>query len=212
MAACTNCGAELETPLACGACGKLFEPARELSPFETLGLEPTFELDARELRRRLLRASRLVHPDFHGSSGAGEREAAERASARLNSAHELLADPAARADWLVRALGGPSESEQRQMPQAFLMEVLEWNETLDAAREAAPGSPERAALAGLAASLREQRDDVLASLARLLVPLPPKGSPTLSQARAQLNALRYLATTLTQIDALALEQASPHRS
>ncbi|NUP98092.1 MAG: hypothetical protein HUU28_18195, partial [Planctomycetaceae bacterium] len=70
----------------------------------------------------------------------------------------------------------------------------------------------RAALAGLAASLREQREEVLAGLARLLVPLPPKGSPALPQARAQLNALRYLATTLAQIDALALEQASPHRS
>ncbi|NUP96717.1 MAG: hypothetical protein HUU28_11200, partial [Planctomycetaceae bacterium] len=81
MAACTNCGAELETPLACGACGKLFESERELTPFETLGLAPTFELDARELRRRLLRASRLVHPDFHGGSDASAREAAERASA-----------------------------------------------------------------------------------------------------------------------------------
>ena len=212
MAACTNCGSELETPLACGACGGLFEPAAELSPFETLGLEPAFELDARELRRRLLRASRLVHPDFHGSSGADAREAAERASARLNSAHELLADPAARADWLVRTLGGPSESEQRQMPQAFLMEVLEWNETLDAAREAAPGSPERAALSGLATNLREQREDVLANLGRLLSPLPPRGAPALVQVRAQLNALRYLATTLAQVDALALEQASTHEA
>lgn len=209
MAACTKCGAELETPLVCGACGTLFAPEPEPTPFECLGLAATFDVDAALLRRRLLRASRLVHPDFHGASGEEARAAAERATASLNRAHALVADPAARADWLVRSLGGPAENEQRQMPQAFLMEVMEWNETLEAARESAPGSAARAGLPALEASLREQRESVLAELHRLLVPLPARGAPALAQARAQLNALRYLANSLTQIEALRLDSPSP---
>lgn len=209
MAACTKCGAELETPLVCGACGTLFAPEPEPTPFECLGLAATFDVDAALLRRRLLRASRLVHPDFHGASGEEARAAAERATASLNRAHALVADPAARADWLVRSLGGPAENEQRQMPQAFLMEVMEWNETLEAARESAPGSAARSGLPALEASLLEQRESVLRELRRLLVPLPTRGAPALALARAQLNALRYLANSLTQIEALRLDSPSP---
>lgn len=209
MAACTKCGAGLETPLVCGACGALFAPEPEPTPFECLGLEPAFDVDAAELRRRLLRASRLVHPDFHGASGEEARAAAERATASLNRAHALLAEPAARADWLVRSLGGPAENEQRQMPQAFLMEVMEWNETLEAARESAPGSAARSGLPALEASLLEQRERVLRELRRLLVPLPTRDAPALALARAQLNALRYLANSLTQIEALRLDSPSP---
>ncbi len=209
MAACTKCGAELEVPLVCGACGTLFAPEPEPTPFECLGLAATFDVDASLLRRRLLRASRLVHPDFHGSSGAEARAAAERATALLNRAHALVAEPAARADWLVRSLGGPAENEQRPMPQAFLMEVMEWNETLEAARESAPGSAARSELSALEASLRERRESVLAELRRLLIPLPALGAPALAQARAQLNALRYLANSLTQIEALLLDSPSP---
>ena len=82
----------------------------------------------------------------------------------------------------MRSLGGPAENEQRQMPQAFLMEVMEWNETLEAARESAPGSAARSGLPALEASLREQRESVLAELHRLLVPLPARGAPALAQA------------------------------
>jgi DnaJ-domain-containing protein 1 len=95
------------------------------------------------------------------------------------------------------------------MPRAFLMEVLEWNEALEAARDAQPGSPARAALATLEADLRSQKLAVLTALARLFTPLPERGSKSLSEARAQLNALRYLETTLTQIEALRLEASSP---
>jgi molecular chaperone HscB len=207
--ACPSCGAELETPLGCARCGGVFTPEPAPSPFEALGLAVTFEVDPKELRRRLLRASRVVHPDYHGSSTPEVRARAERASALLNEAHELLADPARRADWIVRSLGGPTESEQREMPRAFLMEVLEWNEALEAARDAQPGSPARAALATLEADLRSQKLAVLTALARLFTPLPERGSKSLSEARAQLNALRYLETTLTQIEALRLEASSP---
>ena len=98
---CPRCGAGLETPLACGGCGALLAPEAEPSPFDALGLEPAWTLDRGALRKRLLRLSRLVHPDFFGSGEAAQRELAERNSARLNRGFEVLSDDLARADWPV---------------------------------------------------------------------------------------------------------------
>jgi molecular chaperone HscB len=205
---CPRCGARLETPLACGGCGALLEPGAEPSPFDALGLEPAWALDRGALRRHLLRLSRLVHPDFFGAAEAGQRELAERNSARLNRGFEVLADDLARADWLIVARGGPAEGALRDMPQTFLLEVLEWNEALEEAREAPAGSAPRERLDGLATELAAARDEALERLGALLEPLPEPGAPALADARRELNALRYLRRTLDQIEALRLEQAS----
>jgi molecular chaperone HscB len=205
---CPACKAPLETPLGCQACGVLLSVDESASPFELFGLPRGYALDAAELKRRLLRFSRLTHPDFFGSKPAAERERAERNTALLNRAHGVLADPPSRADWLVTHGGGPSEADERAMPQAFLMEVLEWNEAVDAARDAAPRAPERAALDGLERTLRDERTCALARIAALLEPLPARGAAAYTQARKELNALRYLDKTLSDIAALRLEQAA----
>ncbi len=210
MTPCSRCGAELETPLGCAACGGLFEPAHEPSPFEVLGLERSWRVDPSALRKRLLRLSRVVHPDYFGHAPAQERALAERNSARLNQGFETLSDDLARADWLIGELGGPAEGELRDMPRAFLMEVLEWNEALDDARDAGPGAPERERLEGLRTELGAAREQALQRLGGLLDPLPAPAAPVLADARRELNALRYLRRTLDQIEALRLEQASSH--
>ena len=209
MENCPRCQATLETPLACSACGALVlvDGDRESGPFELFGLSPAWNVDPAELKRRLLRFSRLVHPDFFATSSAEERAAAERASAALNAAHEILASDFGRADFLVRNLGGPDEQKERAMPQAFLMEVLEWNETLEAARAAAPGSKERAAAAALREELVARRSELFRVLAKRLDPLPARGSAELGLARKELNAARYLDKTLAEIDALRVAQS-----
>ena len=206
MNSCPRCGAELSSPLGCAPCGVLFEPERELSPFEVLGQEPAWELDLTALRKRLIQLVRMVHPDFFASASDEQRALAERHSASLNESFETLADDLARGDWLIRSLGGPAEGELRDMPQAFLMEVLEWNEALDDARAAAAGSPERARLDGLRPELEGARDAALERLGSKLT--APSDGEALGQARRELNALRYLRRTLDQIEDLRVEQAS----
>ncbi len=208
MSACPRCSAQLETPLGCGSCGALLAPSPSPTPFEVFGLVASFDVDVDLLKRRLLKLSRIVHPDFFAGGDAATREAAERASALLNEAYAVLADPGARADWLVLALGGPKENERREMPKAFLLDVFEWNEVLDAAREAGVGTRERAALAQLETTLRAQRAEVVEQLGRMLTPAPPRNSAALNDVRAQLNSLRYIDRTLEQIAALKLDQAT----
>lgn len=204
MATCPSCSAELETPLGCASCGALFEVAEGLDPFALFGLEPCYAVDPELLRRRLLRASRIAHPDFH--AGRPEEALAERNTAALNAAYRLLQDDARRADWLVTELGGPAESDERAMPEAFLLEVMEWNETLEEAR-AGPGADPQA-LDSLEAELRARRAATMQAVAAALDPLPERGAAALAEVRRQLNAVRYLDRALEQLAELKLDRAT----
>ena len=207
-ATCTSCGVELESRLACESCGALQAEIDGLSPFEALGLEPSAELDAGVVRKRVLRLSRLTHPDFFTGASADQQELAERASAKLNEASKQLSDTMRRIDWLVAWLGGPSEADERQMPQAFLMEVLEWNETLEEAKAAQPGSKERDALDALESQLTSERASLETDLVSALSPLPERDSSGLTDLRRSLNAVRYIDRTLGEIRGLRLADAS----
>jgi len=203
-AACPACGRALATPLLCEACGALLAPAAPPSPFEVLGLAPSFALDAAAVRRRHLALSRRLHPDVHARADAETRRRAEDATAQLNGAFALLADEERRADWLVRHLGGPGEDQERTMPPEFLQEVLEWNEAIEEARQAQAGAPAHARLEALAPELEAERARRRAAVAALLSPLPPAGAPALRRVRAELNALRYLKRALTEVGELRL--------
>lgn len=203
-AACPACGRALGTPLLCEACGALLALERPPSPFEAFGLEPGFPLDLAVLRRRHLALSRALHPDVHARGDAETRRRAEDGTAALNGAFQILADEERRADWLVRSLGGPSESEERAMPPEFLQEVLEWSEAIEDARHAPDGSPQRVRLDALLPVLEAERARRRAAVAGLLTPLPPAGAPALRRARQELNALRYLERALNEIGELRL--------
>ena len=203
MTSCPECGEALWTPLGCEACGVLAQWEEAPGAFEVFGLEPAWEVDRKALRRALLQLQRLTHPDH-----AGATDQAERATAALNHAHEVLSDAFLRADELIRRLGGPEESAERQMPQEFLMEVLEWNEALDEAAAGAPGGPEREALGPLAEQLRAEREAVLSEVGAALTPLPASGAAELAPLRRRLNAVRYLSRALERIRELRLAEAN----
>jgi Fe-S protein assembly chaperone HscA len=188
---CTSCGAELETLLFCAACEALQQVEDDASPFALLGLDEGWVIDAATLKKRLLGHTRALHPDFYATAGPDAIALAERNTAELNRAHGLLADEFARASWLVASRGGPGEDAERAMPQAFLMEVMEWNEELEAARDSAPGSPERERLANLRSSLESERAGLFERIGGLLEPLPESlpdgGGGKLVDARKTLN-------------------------
>lgn len=202
MTNCPQCQSPLESPLACAACGSLFRVDRSATPFEVLGLPVELAIDRAELDRRRSRVGRLVHPDFFATRPREERELAEENSARLNEAYATLADDVARAEWIVEHLGGPSADDEREMPRAFLMEVLEWNEALEdvSKGERTPDAMQR--LDALRSEIARGRAERLASVARLLVPTPRPASPGLKLVRQELNALRYLERALAEIEAL----------
>ncbi|MAE27847.1 MAG: iron-sulfur cluster co-chaperone HscB C-terminal domain-containing protein [Planctomycetota bacterium] len=190
---CPHCNGALETPLACSTCGALLSVAPETPPHLILDMELAWACADDDLQRNHRRFSRMVHPDFYATAAPAERELAEHNSALLNSAYDILADDLTRAEWLLEHLGGPTDKEERQMPQEFLMEVMDWNETL-AAHACGQSSDED--LDSLRRDLHARRAAVAADLGRHLDPLPEPGAPALLEVRRLLNAARYIERSL----------------
>src|SRR5262245_24186078 len=106
--------------------------------FHRLGLPRRFIVDAGELERAYLARSRAVHPDYHLAGSAADLNASLELSAAVNEAYNILRDPFTRAEHLLALEGGPSASEQKQVPQAFLAEMLDAREQIELARAGCP--------------------------------------------------------------------------
>jgi molecular chaperone HscB len=186
----------LETPLACGSCSTLFPCDDNLAPYAVFGLGAQYPADQRELRRRLLRFSRWTHPDFFVTAPPVARALAERNNAILNHAHAVLSDDVRHAEYWVRTLGGPNESSERAMPPEFLLEVLEWNETLEGARE----SKDIGALTALQKTLTDHRARALEHISKSLRDLSAPQAGDLREVRREINAIHYMDRALSEVD------------
>jgi molecular chaperone HscB len=159
--------------------------------FQRLGLPRRFAVDADELERAYLARSRAVHPDYHLAASASELAASLELAAALNEAYNTLRDPFARAEYLLTLDGGPSAGEHKQMPAAFLAEMLEAREEVERAR----GNP--AEVARLDAEFGGRFTAILGDVGQLLdrAAASPEGElreKLLSQIRALLNAAKYV--------------------
>lgn len=164
--------------------------------FLRLGLPRRFVLDAAELERQYLARSRAVHPDYHAAGSASELAASLDVSAAVNEAYNTLREPFTRADYLLTLEGGPAAGEHKQMPQAFLAEMLDLRERLEEAR--AGGTQATPAVSELAAEFNqryaEQMNVVAARFAEYesLPPDDPKRPGLRLQIRLLLNAAKYV--------------------
>jgi len=161
--------------------------------FERLGLPRRFSVDAGELERAYLARSRVVHPDYHTTASGADRAASLELSAAINEAYNTLRDPFTRAEYLLRLEGGPSASEQKQMPPAFLAEMLEARERIEEART---GCPDDSSI--LAAEIDKRYDGIIADVSGLFDRLQavPAGDAAraqlLARIRGELNAAKYV--------------------
>ncbi len=160
--------------------------------FECLGLPRRFSLDAGDLERAYLARSRAVHPDFHLSGPDAQLGASVELTAGLNEAYTTLRDPFTRAEYLLLLEGGPVAGENRQMPSAFLAEMLEAREQVESAR----GNP--AAITSLETEFARRYDELIRTVAGCFAVLSdhpgesPGRSEVLLRLRAHLNAAKYI--------------------
>lgn len=102
--------------------------------FALFGLPRRFQLDRGDLdaRRRSLQAE--VHPDRFASADGSARRVAMQWAARVNEAYSRLKNPPLRAAYLCELHGVPIDAENNTaMPADFLMQQMEWRESLDEA-------------------------------------------------------------------------------
>ncbi|MGA1401207.1 MAG: hypothetical protein ACO38P_12560, partial [Phycisphaerales bacterium] len=99
-------------------------------PFEVLGLEPRFELDAAAIDAAWMRRLRAAHPDRAG--GGEEHSEVARSAASLNEARSTLREPLARGEALL-ARRGHATGDASALPPSFLPAMLALRERVEEA-------------------------------------------------------------------------------
>lgn len=160
--------------------------------FDRLGLPRRFRVDAAELERAYLARSRAVHPDYHLAGSSADLNASLELSAALNEAYNTLRDPFTRAEHLLSLHGGPGAAEHKQVPPAFLAEMLDAREELEAARGNAAETDR------LEREFATRFDGLMSNAAALFEQLAtistedPQRANLLLRIRGLLNAAKYV--------------------
>ena len=103
--------------------------------FDLFGVAQCFAQDRAALDARWRALQAEVHPDKFAADGAAAQRVAVQWAVRVNEAYQRLKDPLKRAAYLCELAGQPINAENNTaMPGAFLMQQMEWRESLDDAR------------------------------------------------------------------------------
>lgn len=162
--------------------------------FALLGVAYDFAVDTCRLRQNYLELTRLTHPDFYADLPEKIGDILTL-SAAVNNAYRILTDTVRRAEYVLQRQGGVSAGDNKSVPQALLMEVMEIREQIDAAKAA--GQDE--VLTTLERDIKARRETALATITALGSKLTEANDPkaqgdaeTLKELRLQLNAAKYL--------------------
>ena len=100
--------------------------------FQLFAVPATFAQDRAVLDARWKELQREAHPDRFAAQGAAAQRVAMQWSVRINEAYQRLKDPIRRASYICELNGAPLDAENNTaMPPEFLMQQMEWRESLD---------------------------------------------------------------------------------
>jgi molecular chaperone HscB len=106
--------------------------------FKLFGLTQRFAQERMAIDARWKDLQREAHPDRFAAQGAAAQRVAMQWSVRINEAYQRLKDPLKRAAYLCElADHAVNAHSNTAMPPAFLMQQMEWRETLDDAASTA---------------------------------------------------------------------------
>ena len=164
-----------------------------VDPFDTLGIEPTFDLDLKAVEKQYRELARVLHPDRHVAGSPTDRRLSLGKAVEVNDAWRRVRDPIRRAEALLRRYGEHLEEgkEPKAAPE-FLMEMMEQREALAEAR----ASGERALVERLGAAIRVREKEVTARIAAAFA----RGA--LDEIAALLGELRYYRRFLDEVSAI----------
>ncbi len=130
--------------------------------FDLFGVAQRFAQDRAALDARWRALQAEVHPDKFASDGAAAQRVAVQWAVRVNEAYQRLKDPLKRGAYLCELAGQPINAENNTaMPGSFLMQQMEWRESLDEARTVQQ-------VEALADTVAAHRNGALQKLQRLL--------------------------------------------
>lgn len=114
--------------------------------FTLFQIEPQFDIDTDSLEQNYRTLAARFHPDRFASASAFEQKQAVMMSSTVNEAYRTLKNPTDRAAYLLRQQGIDADApEHTSFAPEFLMQQMEWRETLAEAR----GGQDQTALSAL---------------------------------------------------------------
>jgi molecular chaperone HscB len=158
--------------------------------FELFSLEECFKQDRAVLDARWKDLQRQAHPDKFSAQGAAAQRVAMQWSVRINEAYQRLKDPLKRAAYVCELHGAPVNAENNTaMPADFLMQQMQWRETLDDASTAED-------LEKISLQVRQNVREVLQKIEQLL-----DQSQDYIAAVAQVRALMFMERFVEDVNA-----------
>jgi len=104
--------------------------------FALFQLKPQFKIDRQALESAYLTVQQKVHPDMHAQASDSDKRVSMQLSALANSAYRTLMNPIQRGLYMCGRNGvDPQLETNTAMPAQFLMQQMEWRETLDDVRD-----------------------------------------------------------------------------
>src|SRR3954454_8296351 len=123
------------------------------SHFDLFDLPAQFALDTATLDHAYRTVQAQVHPDRFAAAGDAQKRIAMQCATRTNEAYQTLRDPLRRARYLLSLRGIDVDAENNTaMEPAFLMQQMEWRESI----EDAAAAKNIDALDALLAELRDE--------------------------------------------------------
>jgi molecular chaperone HscB len=193
---CWSCQREAGPGALCAACSALQPPDDAQDLFSVLGVPARYSVDLPAAEAAYKELSRQVHPDRFATADPRARRASLARTVQLNLAWRTIKDPIRRAEYLLTRAGIDVDSGQKAShndgkethkigaPPAFLLEILELNDELNAARMAG----DSAKVAVMAAEMRDRANESMKAIGAAL----DSGMPgQLEEAGRLLVALRY---------------------
>lgn len=103
--------------------------------FALFKLEPAFDIDVETLEQTYCSLAARFHPDKYAAASAFEQKQAVMMASAVNEAYRVLKNPTERAAYLLQQHGIEADApEHTAFAPEFLMQQMEWRETLEEAR------------------------------------------------------------------------------
>jgi len=98
--------------------------------FKFFGIKERFDIDLGALRKDFIANSKKFHPDFHAGASEEEQDKILELSTLNNEAWKVLSDVQHRIAHILQIKDQMPEEGKAQVPQEFLMEMMDINEAL----------------------------------------------------------------------------------
>lgn len=136
------------------------------NPFALFELPVQFQVDSQQLSARYLTLQKSLHPDNFSASSSTEQRLAMQKSAEINDALQVLKDPILRAEAIIHFHTGEQQDIEQKSTRdmAFLMQQMEWRETLEHIEVA----KNEAELTAFINDIKQEEEVILAELEKAL--------------------------------------------